>query len=49
MKIEVWAHTDIVGDVLELPDDLSEDELDEKVRDYIFDSMEWSWVRTDEA
>lgn len=47
MKIRVWAHTDIAGsmteDVIEVEDDLTEEQIDEEARDYIFNFVEWGW------
>ena len=49
MKIKVWAKTDVVGskteDIIELPEYLTEDEINEEAHDYIFNFVEWGWER----
>lgn len=49
MKIKVWAKTDVVGskteDTIELPEHLTEDEINEEAHDYIFNFVEWGWER----
>ena len=47
MKIRVWTHTDIVGsmteDVIEVEDGLTEEQIDEEAKEYIFNFIEWGW------
>lgn len=52
MKIRVWAHTDVVGsmteDVIEVEDDLTEEQIEEEARDYIFNFVEWGWDKVEQ-
>lgn len=43
MKVEIIAHLDIEKDVLEINDDLTEDEIDEYLFEYIMQFLDWNW------
>lgn len=52
MKIRVWASTDVVGskteDVIDLPDEMTEEEIEAEAKDYIFQFVDWGWKKVDE-
>ena len=49
MKVEVFAQLDFVEkDVIELEDDLTDEELEKAVYDYILGFFEWSYKKLDE-
>ena len=48
MKAEIIAHLDIEKDVLEVDDDLTEDEIDEYLFDYIVQFLDWSWKEVED-
>ena len=43
MKAEIRAHLDIEKDVLEIDDNLTEDEIDEYLFEYIMQFLDWNW------
>lgn len=46
MKVEVFAQLDFVEkDVIELEDDLTDEELEKAVYDYILDFFEWGYKK----
>ncbi len=49
MKVEIFAQLDFVEkDIIELDDDLTDDEIEEAVYDYISEYFEWSYKKLDE-
>lgn len=53
MKVHVWINTDVVGseveDTIELDDNLTDEEIEREARDYIFNFMEWGWMKVEES
>lgn len=53
MKVHVWIRTDVVGseveDTLELDDNLTDEEIEREARDYIFNFIEWGWMKVEES
>lgn len=53
MKVHVWIRTDVVGseveDTLELDDNLTDEEIEREARDYIFNYIEWGWMKVEES
>lgn len=53
MKVHVWIRTDVVGseveDTLELDDNLTDEEIESEARDYIFNFIEWGWMKVEES
>lgn len=51
MKIEVRVRTNLVGskvtDVIELPDDSTDEEIETAARDAMFNMIEWDWCKVD--
>jgi hypothetical protein len=51
MKIEVSVSTRVVGsrvkEIIELPDDTPEDEIEEYARETMFEMIEWNWRETE--
>lgn len=47
MKAEIRAHLDIEKDVLEVDDNLTEDEIEEYLFDYILQFLDWNWREVD--
>lgn len=50
MKIYVHFETSLAGadqdDVLVVPDDATEEEIDEEVREWVFNFISWGWSKT---
>lgn len=53
MKVHVWIRTDVVGseveDTIELDDNLTDEEIEREARDYIFNFIEWGWMKVEES
>jgi hypothetical protein len=53
VKVHVWIRTDVVGseveDTLELDDNLTDEEIESEARDYIFNFIEWGWMKVEES
>lgn len=51
MKIEVSVRTNLVGskvtEVIELPDDFTDEEIEAAARDAMFNMIEWNWQKVD--
>lgn len=45
MKIEIFAHLDLEKDVIELDDDLTEEEIEEAVYDYVSEFFDWGYKK----
>lgn len=49
MKVKVYVSMNLVGcerkDTIEFPDDASEDEIEEEVREWMFEQIEWGWEK----
>lgn len=48
MKVEVFAHLDLEKDIIELDDDLTEEEIEEAVYDYVSEFFDWGYRAIDE-
>lgn len=52
MKVRVWVCTDVVGskteDVIELPDEMTEEEIEKEAYDYIMDFIDWGYKKVEE-
>lgn len=50
-KVKVWINTGFAGakhqDVFEFDDDATDDEIDEEVKDWLFNKIEYGWVELD--
>ena len=51
MKVELYVHTGFVAathrEIVEVPDDITDDDLDEWARDYCFERVEYGWKKLD--
>lgn len=51
IKVKVWINTGFAGakhqDVFEFDDDVTDDEIDEEVKDWLFNKIEYGWVKLD--
>lgn len=48
MQVEIFAHLDLTKDVLELDGDMTEEEIDEAVYDYVSEFFDWGWKKVEE-
>lgn len=48
MRVEVFAHLDLTKDVIEIEDDLTEEEIEEAVYDYVSEFFDWGYEIIDE-
>ena len=48
MKVEVFAHLDLEKDVIELDDNLTKEELEEAVYDYVSEFFDWGYKKIEE-
>ena len=43
MKYKITANLDLTGDVLELDDDLTEEEVEKELYEYLLNNLNWSY------
>lgn len=48
MQVEIFAHLDLTKDVLEFDDDMTEEEIEEAVYDYVSEFFDWGWKKVEE-
>lgn len=48
MKLEIFARLDLEKDVIELDDDLTEEEIEEAVYDYVLEFFDWGYKRVED-
>ena len=48
MKYKIKAHLDFTEDVLELDDDLTEEEVDEELYEYVTGFFDWNYREVEE-
>lgn len=48
MKYKIKAHLDFTEDVLELDDDLTEEEVDEELYEYVMGFFDWNYREVEE-
>lgn len=48
MKYKVTAHLDFTEDVLELDDDLTEDEVEKELYEYVSSFFDWNYRKAEE-
>lgn len=48
MKYKVTAHLDFIEDVLELDDDLTEEEVEEELNEYVSSFFDWNYKKVEE-
>lgn len=48
MKFEIFARLDLEKDVIELDDDLTEEEIEEVVYDYVSEFFDWGYKRVED-
>lgn len=48
MKLEIFAQLDLEKDVIELDDDLTEEEIEEAVYDYVSEFFDWGYKRVED-
>lgn len=48
MKYKITAHLDFTEDVLELDDDLTEEEVEKELYEYVCSFFDWNWREVEE-
>lgn len=48
MKLEVFAHLDLEKDIIELDDNLTDEEIEEAVYDYVSEFFDWGYKKIEE-
>lgn len=48
MKYKITAHLDFTEDVLELDDNLSEEEIEQELWEYVNDFLDWDYTEVEE-
>lgn len=52
MKVKAYVTMGLVGckreEILDLDDDLSDEDIDESVKEWMFNVIEWSWKKQEE-
>ena len=48
MKYKITAHLDFTEDVLELDDDLTEEEVEEELYEYVSSFFDWNYKKVEE-
>lgn len=49
MKYRIIAHLDLEEDILELDDDLSEEEIEEELWEYVNSFLDWNYKRVEQS
>ncbi len=47
MKYRITAHLDLTEDILELDDDLTEEEIEEELWEYVNGFLDWNYQRVE--
>lgn len=47
MKYRITAHLDLTEDILELDDDLTEEEIEEELWEYVNGFLDWNYKRVE--
>lgn len=45
MKYKITAHLDIAEDILELDDNLTEEEIENELYEYVCSNCDWSFIK----
>lgn len=48
MKVEIIAHLDIEKDILDIEDEMTEEEIDDYLLEYILEFLDWNWKKVEE-
>lgn len=48
MKVEIMAHLDIEKDILDIDDEMTEEEIDDYLLEYILEFLDWNWKKVEE-
>ncbi len=47
-KYKIYGNLDITGDIVELDDDMTDEEIEQELWEYVSDKMDWNFRRVEE-